>query len=194
MTKVSKHVIMILKTVILLFSFSITALTNTPNDDRLINGKVSYYAGRFEGKRTSSGQRYRATNRTAAHRTLPFGTLLEVTNKANGAKTIVKVNDRGPHAKSRVLDLSYSAAKDLSILGKGMAEVSIKVVSLGNGIVETDIEEQLQIEPEITAPQLMPINDDLLTKKRKYIIVVRDAEGNVKLDSTAIRPESITKN
>jgi rare lipoprotein A len=179
---------MILKTVFLLFTATITALTTPSSPSKVIHGKISYYASKFEGKRTSSGQRYRANRRTAAHRTFPFGTLLEVTNKLNGSTTIVKVNDRGPHKRSRVLDVSLSAAKDLGLLQTGIALVSIKVLSLGDGLVKLDEEEEdFQITP-IDSTLKSTIIDELLNRKRMYLMVVKDAEGRIRLDSSAVNP------
>lgn len=86
---------------------------------------TTYYARKFEGKKTSSGERYRAAKFTAAHLTLPFGTLVTVRNLVSGKKVTVKVNDRGPHSKKFSLDLSQSAAKALGIYRLGYARVEI---------------------------------------------------------------------
>lgn len=92
-------------------------------------GIASYYANKFEGRRTANGERYRKKYFTAAHRTLPFGTLLKVTNPKNHKWVIVRVNDRGPYNKKRKIDLSYRAAKHLGITrGKGIAKVYIEEV------------------------------------------------------------------
>jgi rare lipoprotein A len=86
---------------------------------------TTYYAKKFEGRKTSSGERYRAAKFTAAHLTLPFGTLVTVKNLVSGKKVTVKVNDRGPHSKKFSLDLSQSAAKALGIYRLGYAKVEI---------------------------------------------------------------------
>ena len=86
---------------------------------------ATYYARRFEGRRTSSGVRYRRAKMTAAHLTLPFGTIVTVTNPENGRSVEVEVNDRGPHSKKYKIDLSEAAAKELGIFGKGVAKVDI---------------------------------------------------------------------
>jgi rare lipoprotein A len=153
---------MILKSVFAFVFISVLKLINPSNEDRIISGKASYYAHKFEGRRTSSGQKYRASERTAAHRTYPFGTLLEVTNPRSGAKTLVRVNDRGPHTKSRLLDLSYSAAKDLGLVSSGVAEVSIKVVSLGSGIVikDEEIKNQFVLDSTSNTSVSLPILSD----------------------------------
>ena len=92
-------------------------------------GVASYYANKFEGRRTANGERYRKKYFTAAHRTLPFGTLLKVTNPKNHKWVIVRVNDRGPYNRKRMIDLSYRAAKHLGLTkGKGLAKVYIEEV------------------------------------------------------------------
>lgn len=91
-------------------------------------GYASYYHDRFTGRRTTNGERYDPNKFTAAHRTLPFGTLLRVTVVKTGRTCVVRVNDRGPYAKSRILDLSKVAAKQLGIVGGGVAKVTIEVI------------------------------------------------------------------
>jgi rare lipoprotein A len=89
-------------------------------------GKASFYAHRFQGRKMSSGIPYHRDSLTCAHRTLPFGTMLEVINLKNNKKVIVKVTDRGPRYRSRIIDLSYAAAKELGIVNQGIAQVEIK--------------------------------------------------------------------
>jgi rare lipoprotein A len=89
---------------------------------------TSYYAKKFEGRRTTSGERYRAAKLTAAHLTLPFGTMITVRNLVNGKTVTVRVNDRGPHSKKFSLDLSTSAAKAIGIYRLGYAKVEITYV------------------------------------------------------------------
>ncbi|WP_428223715.1 septal ring lytic transglycosylase RlpA family protein [Flavobacterium sp.] len=89
-------------------------------------GTASYYANRFNGKRTASGERYYSDKLTAAHRRLSFGTKLRVTNLRNGRSIIVKVNDRGPHHRGREIDLSRKAFKYLAN-GNGGGEMRVKI-------------------------------------------------------------------
>ncbi len=96
-------------------------------------GKASFYADSFEGKPTASGEKYRANKFTGAHRTLPFGTVVKVTNLTNKESVNVTINDRGPFVEGRVIDLSKSAAKQLNFFAQGVAEVSIEVVDDGGG-------------------------------------------------------------
>lgn len=90
-------------------------------------GKATYYSRRATGARTASGERLHHDSLTCAHRTHPFGTLLKVTNPSNGKDVIVKVTDRGPFARGRIIDLSWGAAKQLGILAQGVATVLVEV-------------------------------------------------------------------
>lgn len=89
---------------------------------------ATYYAKKFEGRKTTSGERYRAKKFTAAHRTLPFGTMVTVKNLVTGKTVEVKVNDRGPFSKKFSLDISQGAAKALGIYKLGYARVEIAYV------------------------------------------------------------------
>ena len=93
-------------------------------------GMASWYGGKFIGRKTASGERFNKHELTCASRHLPFGTMLQVTNLANGRTAVVRVNDRGPFAKSRVLDFSYAVAEKLGFLGSGVTEVAYTVISL----------------------------------------------------------------
>lgn len=92
-------------------------------------GIASWYGPDFQGKRTSSGETYDMYAMTAAHKTLPIPTYVEVTNLANGKKVVVRVNDRGPFAKDRIIDLSYIAALKLGIVGHGTARVRVRALT-----------------------------------------------------------------
>ncbi len=85
--------------------------------NKVFKGVASFYGGKFHGRKTASGERFDQNDMTCAHRTLPFGTKLEVTNPSNGQTVNVIVNDRGPFKKNRVLDLSKAAASKLGITG-----------------------------------------------------------------------------
>jgi len=91
-------------------------------------GFASYYGSRFHGARTASGERYDEKALTAAHRTLPFGTRVQVTNLANGRSVVVTITDRGPFARGRVIDLSRRAARKLDFLRDGTTRVRLEVV------------------------------------------------------------------
>ena len=91
-------------------------------------GIASYYGPKFQGRKTSSGEIFDMYALTAAHNTLPFGTLVKVTNLENGLSVIVRINDRGPFKKKRIIDLSYEAARRIGMLGPGTAKVRLEVV------------------------------------------------------------------
>jgi len=93
-------------------------------------GKASYYADKFHGRRTSSGEVYYREAYTAAHRNLPFNTIVEVVNTTNNRTAVVKINDRGPFAYNRMIDLSFAAAKDLELLITGDAKVEMRILSM----------------------------------------------------------------
>lgn len=90
------------------------------------SGVASYYAGNFIGRKTASGQIFTAQGMTAAHKSLPFGTRLKLTNKKNGKSVNVVINDRGPYVKGRMLDLSEAAARRLGFLEQGIADLQIE--------------------------------------------------------------------
>jgi rare lipoprotein A len=92
------------------------------------SGVASWYGPGFDGRRTASGETFDMRAMTAAHRQLPFGTILRVTNRDNGRRVEVRINDRGPFARRRILDLSYGAAEALGMIGPGTARVEIKVI------------------------------------------------------------------
>lgn len=104
--------------------FNILTLTN-PADSISKSGKATYYANRFEGRKTTSGAVYKGNKYTAAHKTLPFGTEVTVTNLNNGKSVKVVVNDRGPYGRGMIIDLSKIAAKEIGLWGKGVVPCKI---------------------------------------------------------------------
>jgi rare lipoprotein A len=90
-------------------------------------GMASWYGGKFHGRRTASGEPYDMHEMTAAHRQLPFGTRVEVRNPENGRSVVVRITDRGPFARNRILDVSYAAAQELGMIGPGTAWVELYV-------------------------------------------------------------------
>ncbi len=114
-------------------------------------GYASFYHDKFEGRRTASGEKFRQKKMTCAHRTLPFGTKLLVTNLANDNTIVVTVNDRGPYAKGRIIDLTRAAAKKLDFIQSGHTKVEIEIV--GDTVPAPEIEpikEYTLIEPGTT--------------------------------------------
>jgi rare lipoprotein A len=91
-------------------------------------GKASYYSNEFAGQRTASGERFNPGALTAAHRTAPFGSHIRVTHLGNGKSVVVRVNDRGPFVRGRIIDLSYAAAKKIGLHHSGTARVRLTMV------------------------------------------------------------------
>jgi rare lipoprotein A len=91
-------------------------------------GIASYYADKYEGKPTASGESYRKNQLTGAHRTLPFGTKVRVTNLKNQKSVVVRINDRGPFVEGRLIDVSRQAAQELDFIRAGLAEVKLEVL------------------------------------------------------------------
>lgn len=103
--------------------------TNYFPDGNIQTGTASWYGEEFHGRRTSSREVYDMNDLTAAHNTLPLGTFVAVTNLNNGQSVVVRINDRGPFVKNRVIDLSYAAARAIDMIRTGTAPVRIEVLS-----------------------------------------------------------------
>ncbi|WP_098104712.1 septal ring lytic transglycosylase RlpA family protein [Novosphingobium sp. PC22D] len=103
--------------------------TATDTAEPIGSGVASYYGRKFAGRRTASGDVFDPTQLTAAHRTLPFGSRVRVTNRRNGKTVIVKINDRGPFHADRVIDLSRAAAGEIGLVGPGSGKVELALLS-----------------------------------------------------------------
>ena len=112
------HQLIFVTTILLTFSSCARKITET--------GKGSFYADKFQGRPTASGEKFDQHKMTAAHRTLPFGTKVKVTNLANGRSVNVTINDRGPFAPGRIIDVSKKAANKLGMVDAGVANIQIK--------------------------------------------------------------------
>lgn len=121
-------------------------------------GYCTYYADKFNGRNTSSGEPYNNKLFTAAHRTLPFNTVVLVTNIRNQKKVLVKINDRGPHTKGRILDVSKAAAIELDIIHYGVDKVKLEVVDVPPGFLKHDT--TLNLDSLITAAQPVALKTD----------------------------------
>ncbi len=137
-------------------------------------GKATFYSRKATGARTANGELLHHDSLTCAHRTFPFGTMLMVYNPANGKKVTVRVTDRGPYIKGRIIDLSWRAAKELGIINQGVAMV---IVQKANTIIvpfkpDDDIEiPELELETNDGAPALNPlwkeIRDNYIKSQKK---------------------------
>lgn len=114
------------------FTFFISALFFAASA-QIQTGKASFYADKFEGSPTASGEKYKHNKLTGAHRSLPFGTKVRVTNTANNKSVEVIINDRGPWVENRIIDLSKSAAEQLQFINQGIADVQLEVIDPGDG-------------------------------------------------------------
>lgn len=114
---------------VLCFAHSMPSLANDGDGKETVfeqNGRASWYGEDFEGKKTASGERFDPEERTAAHRSLPLGSEVTVTNPETGRRTQVEINDRGPYKPGRIIDLSRKAAEDLGIIDQGVAKVKVE--------------------------------------------------------------------
>jgi len=127
-------IIMAVKALILLFSVSVALPTFGVEE-----GLASWYGGKFHGRLTSSGEVFDTHGSTAAHRTLPFGTVVRVTNLENGKSSVVKINDRGPFVEGRIIDLSFATAQALDMVNQGVARVSVEIVELPSEVYHVQV-------------------------------------------------------
>ena len=141
------------------------------------HGKASYYAHSFNGRKTASGERLHPDSLTCAHRTFPFGTMLKVYNPANGRSVIVRVTDRGPFVRGRIIDLSWRAAKELDIVSKGVAVVTVQKYStiIVPYLPKDEIEiPDLELETNDGAEGMVPFWHDM----KKDLQESRQAQNN----------------
>jgi len=107
-------------------------------------GTASWYGDQFHGRKTACGEMYDMHDKTAAHKILPMGTIVLVRNLENGRETVVRINDRGPFTRGRIIDLSYAAANELGMLRNGVA--SAEIIALGEAINAGDTNERLRYQ------------------------------------------------
>lgn len=102
--------------------------THVAKADKPQVGIASFYGGKFHGRRTANGEIFNKNGLTAAHKTLPFGTMVKVTNLINDKTILVRINDRGPFVHGRMIDLTIAAAKKIGLVGRGTGKVKVEVV------------------------------------------------------------------
>ncbi len=177
-------------------------------------GKASFYADKFEGSPTASGEKYKHSKLTAAHKSLPFGTKVRVTNLANNESVEVVINDRGPYVDTRIIDLSKSAAEKLGFINQGLAEVKVEVIDAGDGksksqtlpIDHVSVEEKefynfeierllpkgfaIQIGTYQELVNLMRLSDNLKNSYKKNVTVQVKVINGVKYYSLMLGPVS----
>jgi len=144
-----KTIRMRIKKMILGVLCALMCVCGTTNAQKIQDkGIASYYGKTLHGRKTSSGERFDMHAMTCAHRTLPFGTVLKVRDTKTGKEVHVRVTDRGPFGKGRVVDLSYGAAKKLGIVSRGIAQVEITAMPAGSKVEELNAPENQQV-PEM---------------------------------------------
>jgi rare lipoprotein A len=101
----------------------------TPDFTEIDGGMASYYGDELAGNRTASGERFDPRQMTGAHRSLPFGSMVRVTNVSNGDSVVVRINDRGPFSRGRVIDISHAAAREIGMHRSGTARVKLALLN-----------------------------------------------------------------
>lgn len=133
-------------------------------------GNASWYGNGFHGRKTASGERYNMHALTAAHRTLPMGTVVKVTNTRNGKSVMVKVNDRGPFHGNRVLDLSKAAASQLGFVSSGTAPVKIELLGRGaKAAPATTAPALIAAAPALQKPAIINTPSSVIAPKEIYV-------------------------
>lgn len=160
----------------LIFFLAITIQIGAQVDFEPQTGKCSYYANSFHGKPTASGEKYDKQLLTCAHRSLPFGTLLKVTNLSNNRWVIVKVNDRGPYHPDRILDLSYAAADSIDLIPQGVAVIYVELYD--------PLKEKLQPKDQ-DAGNLFKVQSETITPAHYSVCVVELDELSWALQTAA---------
>lgn len=120
----------------MLFSVFAAINSNAQQNHYSKTGIASFYADKFEGRQTANGEIYYHAKKTAAHRTLPFGSVVKVTNLENNKYVVVRINDRGPFVDNRIIDLSKSAAQDLDFIHNGLSKVRVELIANTNNLPE----------------------------------------------------------
>lgn len=168
-----KHVISFLYLTLMLICSLLIPTTANAGHDVYQAGKASWYGSFHHGRKTASGEVFNMNGLSAAHRTLPLGTMIEVTNKDTGKSIVVKVNDRGPYIGNRILDLSRGAAKRLGMIKDGVGNVEITVLS--------------QSEPKSKQKK------DVVNKRTTEIYNAAATQKDVDVELTALR-QTLSKN
>ncbi|HEX6177185.1 MAG TPA: septal ring lytic transglycosylase RlpA family protein [Thermoanaerobaculia bacterium] len=132
--------------VILFGAYGCATTAPPPRPADTLEGVASWYGEEFAGRTTANGEIFDPMQLTAAHRTLPFGTVIDVTNPKTSQTVRVRINDRGPYVGNRILDLSYAAAQQIGLIQPGSGEVGIKVVRIGRGDREPPVPYTVTIE------------------------------------------------
>ena len=142
--------------------------SQTPVAPSNLHGVASWYGQEFAGRTTANGEIFDPMLLTAAHRTLPFGTVCDVSNPKTGQTVRVRINDRGPYINGRMIDLSYAAARQIGLIEPGSGDVDIAIVKLGNG------EREPPAPLVVAVPDLTPIPEAQPTQQPSTVPVIVD--------------------
>lgn len=176
--------------VICLLLVILTSICLQAQDTFSQKGIASFYSDKFEGKATASGEKYRAGRMTAAHRSLPFGTVVKVINLQNGKSVEVKINDRGPFVEGRIIDLSRAAAEELGIINQGLAEVRLEVIDAVAGkessynlgkpsrAQDTDLAEWFEIDVKGVIPRGWGVQIGTFGESDNLIRMISEMKGS----------------
>ncbi|TLD72045.1 septal ring lytic transglycosylase RlpA family protein [Phragmitibacter flavus] len=152
-----------------LISGKSTTLQATSADSSVYRGKASFYGGYWHGRKTANGEIYDQNTLTAAHPTLRFGTKVLVKNLRNGREVTLRINNRGPYVKGRIIDVSTRAARELRMTNAGVVAVEVTVLPKDQPVAVTPVAPEAKKEEESkteTAPE--PKSDDSFSKKLAY--------------------------
>ena len=156
-----------------------------PMQAQVQHGKATYYSKRATGRLTSSGERLHHDSLTCAHRTYPFGTMLRVTNERNGKSVVVRVTDRGPFARGRIIDLSHCAAKELGILAQGVAMVKVERITNNRVPFRSEPASPPEMDFEITEYELPESglfhHSESQKQPKSYVKIVDDDDAPAKV-------------
>lgn len=155
----------ILSLLLCLFSLSVFAQKKYKR-----TGICSYYGQNSIGAQTASGERIHHKSKTAAHKTLPFGTILKVTNLDNNKETIVRVNDRGPYSKDRILDVTYPAAIELGLLQSGTAKIKVEVIGYDSRTTEEIMRHEADSLIQVHADEAEILADTSIQHQIDYLL------------------------
>lgn len=162
-----------MRTITLIALFILAILQGYAQVGYTQEGIASFYAEKFEGRTTASGESYSFRKATCAHLNLPFGTLVKVTNLANNQSVIVRVNDRGPFVPDRIIDISRSAAEKLGFANSGTAKVKIEVVETSSQVNANKNSSTVQIASTQTSTQkLIEVNQIAQSESELYDLQV----------------------
>jgi rare lipoprotein A len=145
-----------------------------------IFGAASYYGSKFYGNKTASGEILDKNDLTCAHPTLPFGTMLEVTNLANNKWCVVRVNDRGPYSHGRILDVTHKAAKHLGMFGSGIIKVKVTIVGDHNIVYIGRPESVTENSMELVKDDENVIEPKIPLKQNKNIVKTKQSKNITK--------------